>query len=206
VRFSALALVVCVIPANVCHAGPHHCGGWGGGPFPFYGYQGFYSNGFSMYGPPIPTYAPVPGIFNGSDQRLNYPPPYVDFPARPFVIQNPPPLLTPPPAPAAPAPPNDPEEALPPPRRLGMPAQLEVRVPVNARVTFNGDPTRADGSTRSFTTPSLEFGKVFHYELRAAWQENGREMTQTRTVDIQAGRYVVVDFTQPERTVQARKP
>ena len=37
---------------------------WGGA------YNGFYSNGFSEYGPPVPTYAPVPGMFGGSDQRF----------------------------------------------------------------------------------------------------------------------------------------
>src|SRR6266851_85311 len=51
-------------------------------PFPYYpyGYLGYYpsafgsqwSNGNSLYGPPVPTYGSVVGAFGGSDQRLNY--------------------------------------------------------------------------------------------------------------------------------------
>src|SRR6266446_4839680 len=47
-------------------------GGWNGylGIFPG-SYNGFWSNGFSQYGPPVPTYGSVPGVFGGSDQRLS---------------------------------------------------------------------------------------------------------------------------------------
>src|SRR5262245_54015008 len=34
-------------------------------------YNGFYTNGFSAYGPPVPTYGIVPGTFGASDYRLN---------------------------------------------------------------------------------------------------------------------------------------
>src|SRR5262245_55080552 len=50
---------------------------WYGGYYPGYlgvfpgGYNGFWSNGFSMYGPPVPTYGIVPGTFGGADQRLS---------------------------------------------------------------------------------------------------------------------------------------
>src|SRR5262249_31700510 len=47
------------------------------------------------------------------------------------------------------------------------------------RLTFNGEATRRDGATRLFNTPALEFGKVFHYDLQAEWQENGRVVAQT---------------------------
>ena len=65
-------------------------------PFPYYsyGYFGYYpsafgsqwSNGYSLYGPPVPTYGPVAGAFGGSDQRLNYT--RLDDP-RPFVSRGP---------------------------------------------------------------------------------------------------------------------
>src|SRR5436853_568690 len=48
-----------------------------GGYYPGYlgvfpgGYNGFWSNGFSMYGPPVPTYGTVAGTFGGGDQRLS---------------------------------------------------------------------------------------------------------------------------------------
>ncbi|HEY8504644.1 MAG TPA: hypothetical protein VIL46_08680, partial [Gemmataceae bacterium] len=48
-------------------------GGYYFGPHPgvYLGhYDGFYGNGFSMYGPPVPTAGPIPGYFGGSNQRL----------------------------------------------------------------------------------------------------------------------------------------
>jgi uncharacterized protein (TIGR03000 family) len=51
---------------------PNGYGVWGF--VPTY-YQGFYGTGFSAYGPPVPTYGPVPGVFGGSDQLFGrYPP------------------------------------------------------------------------------------------------------------------------------------
>ncbi len=56
-------------------------GGYGYGGFGpryggFYGYPGafgsFWTNGQSLYGPPVATGAPVPGSFGGSDARYNY--------------------------------------------------------------------------------------------------------------------------------------
>src|ERR1700733_14876329 len=40
-------------------------------------YPGFYGNGMSMYGPPVPTYSPVPGTFGGSDYRVNQNAPFI---------------------------------------------------------------------------------------------------------------------------------
>ena len=47
-------------------------GGYYGGYVGIYGgaCPGFWSNGYSLYGPPVPTYGSVPGYFGGSDQRL----------------------------------------------------------------------------------------------------------------------------------------
>lgn len=55
-------------------------GGYGYGGFGpryggFYGYPGafgsFWTNGQSLYGPPVATGAPIPGSFGGSDARYN---------------------------------------------------------------------------------------------------------------------------------------
>lgn len=54
--------------------GPWFGPGVWGYPFFFSGaYGGFWLNGNSLYGPPVPTYGPIPGSFGGSDaQRLYY--------------------------------------------------------------------------------------------------------------------------------------
>jgi uncharacterized protein (TIGR03000 family) len=94
-----------------------------------FGYRGFYSNGYSMYGPPVPTYFTVPGIFNGSDQH-SYDGPAWFVPRQPATPPGPDgPVMVPVrranqssapkdrPAPP-PLPPADREEEAPPPRNL----------------------------------------------------------------------------------------
>src|SRR5436305_10897842 len=49
---------------------PNYAFGGFGGFFPG-AYGSSWSNGFSRYGPPVPTYGIVPGAFGGADQRLN---------------------------------------------------------------------------------------------------------------------------------------
>lgn len=77
-RLSALALLGAACAWNAlptARADSYNSGGpvprkyVGFGLYPGY-FPGFYSNGFSMYGPPVPTYAPVPGVYGGSSQRF----------------------------------------------------------------------------------------------------------------------------------------
>ncbi|MCE9565611.1 MAG: TIGR03000 domain-containing protein [Planctomycetes bacterium] len=63
--------------------GPTVAPGWGypglgggpfvGYPFGFYGYGpragSSWTNGLSLYGPPVPTYGPIPGVFGNNDLR-----------------------------------------------------------------------------------------------------------------------------------------
>jgi hypothetical protein len=91
---------------------------------PYGAYRGFWSNGYSLYGPPVPTYGIVPGTFGGSDQRL-YPLPPMWF-GGPTFLAVPPPIGPPPMPPGiyegAPPPrpfpidPSKPDDVAPPPR------------------------------------------------------------------------------------------
>jgi uncharacterized protein (TIGR03000 family) len=74
-------------------------------------------------------------------------------------------------------------------------AVVEVRIPVGAELWFDGAKTRQQGPTRLFNTPPLTPGAVFTYQVRASWSENGQLVNQTRTVQVEAGRRSVVDFT-----------
>jgi uncharacterized protein (TIGR03000 family) len=85
-----------------------------------------------------------------------------------------------------------------PPLATGGAARLAVRVPPNARLWVDDYQTRQTGPVREFTTPAnLEPGRTYNYTLRAEWEENGRTVTQTRTVEFQAGSQLAVDMTQP---------
>jgi uncharacterized protein (TIGR03000 family) len=47
---------------------------------------------------------------------------------------------------------------------------IEVRLPADARVEFNGNPTKATGAVRRFETPPLAPGKTFTYLLKVTWR------------------------------------
>jgi len=79
-----------------------------------------------------------------------------------------------------------------------MTVHVLVRVPMpDAEIWFAGDKTQQTGVTREFQSPPIESGRTFTYEIRARWKENGREVNQTRSVKVQAGQWLTVDFNNP---------
>lgn len=166
-------------------------------------YYGFYSNGFSAYGPPVPTYAPIPGVFGGADQRFFAPGPssagldprfgrgYNDSMFMPPTGARPYPLMFQ--VQKKPIPPSAPVAIEPTPAAVNV----VVRVPdPDAEVAFDGHITRQTGSSRSFQSEAVSPGQHYVYEVQAKWKENGEEVSRTRTVVVEAGQDVVVDFTQ----------
>jgi uncharacterized protein (TIGR03000 family) len=208
------ALIAGITLADVADA---RAGGYVIGVCPMFGYRGFYSNGYSMYGPPFPTYGTVPGIFNGADQH-SYDGPAWYIPRQPATPPGPDgPVMVPmrraDQTPARPAPPPLPpaerEEEAPPPRQLqaDAPAIIEVRLPeTTAALTINSQPTQQSGAMRVFESPPLTAGQVFLYDVRARWLNNGQPVEDARTLAVEAGKRFVVDFTDPLPPRQARRP
>ncbi len=75
------------------------------------------------------------------------------------------------------------------------PASIEVRVPADAKVWFDGSPTTMTGDSRIFTSPPIEPGKTFHYEVKAQWMKDGKPMEKTLSIQVAAGKRSLVDFT-----------
>jgi uncharacterized protein (TIGR03000 family) len=74
-------------------------------------------------------------------------------------------------------------------------AFVQVRVPANAEIWFEGDKTTKTGPERAFTSPALEPGRSFTYDIRARWTDSSGKVTdETRQVKVQAGRTTTVDF------------
>lgn len=73
-------------------------------------------------------------------------------------------------------------------------ATMNVRVPADAEIWFQGSKTGQQGVSRTFVSPPLEKGRGFTYEIRARWTEGGKEVEQTRQVHVRAGEQVDVDF------------
>jgi uncharacterized protein (TIGR03000 family) len=82
----------------------------------------------------------------------------------------------------------------PPSSELTNAASIVVLVPSNAEVWFDGTKTSQTGSDRLFTTPSLTPGNTYSYEIRATWTANGAPVTQTRQVQVEAGKRSMVNF------------
>jgi uncharacterized protein (TIGR03000 family) len=77
-------------------------------------------------------------------------------------------------------------------------AHVRVQVPANAVVWFNGTRTELTGSSREFNSPNLTPGKEYTYTVRASWDQNGRQVSQTQNIDVSAGSEI--DLTFPRST------
>lgn len=109
-----------------------------------------------------------------------------------------PPAATPPAAanppktsPSQPAP-----EKLPPPTPNA--ARLQIIVPANAEVVFDGGPTTQRGTIREFVSPPLSPDKHFRYTIRVRYTgADGQTVDDIRAVRVRANEEFRIDFTQP---------
>ena len=182
--------------------------GWYPGVFPGQMY-GNYSNGLSMYGPPVPTYRPIPGVFGGGDSRFFPPPPaympgfynYAWLPihqTKPILpngyVQKDPVVLTPAPLPASIAqgdgsPPN-----------LGVltdsaPFELEIHVPkADAQVFINGQNSPGAGAVRTFKSSPVDAVASHTMEVKAVWSTAEGKVSHTKRVTSHPGERTKVVF------------
>jgi uncharacterized protein (TIGR03000 family) len=89
------------------------------------------------------------------------------------------------------------ESSLAPGATADSPANLTVTVPADAELWFDGTKTVSTGPVRLFHSPPLEPGRRYTYDIRARWQEDGRDVTQTQTVPVTAGADHNVSFPLP---------
>ena len=76
-------------------------------------------------------------------------------------------------------------------------ASIEIRVPADAALWFDGYKSNQVGPVRKFSTPPLKRGQNYAYDIRARWTVNGAPVEQTRTVVVQPGERVRVEFPAP---------
>lgn len=80
------------------------------------------------------------------------------------------------------------------PDAAAAPAHVTVRLPENARL-FVDDVPAPRTARGGFDTPRLDPGKTYYYTLRAETTRDGKTRSESRRVELQAGRQVEVDFT-----------
>ncbi len=73
-------------------------------------------------------------------------------------------------------------------------AMINVKLPSEARLYVDGVLCPLTTSERNFDTPALERGKTFHYTLKAEMIRDGRTVSETQRVAVEAGKLVAVEF------------
>jgi uncharacterized protein (TIGR03000 family) len=82
-------------------------------------------------------------------------------------------------------------------QETSAPATVVAEVPADARLWFDGHPTTQTGTERTFTTPPLEPGRDYHYDVRARWTQDGKTVEQSQRVRVFSGARMAVSFPKP---------
>lgn len=94
------------------------------------------------------------------------------------------------PAPYRPAPPR----TAPAPEENGTQARVNIQVPADAKLFVDGMETKATSENRVFTTPPLERGRSYYYELRVEVVRDGRTLSETRQLVVRPGETATASF------------
>jgi uncharacterized protein (TIGR03000 family) len=82
------------------------------------------------------------------------------------------------------------------------PAHLTVQLPESARLFVDDIACPQTSRKRSFDTPKLEPGKTYYYTLRAELVRDGQTVSESRRVDVKAGKEINVSFGDMTSVVQ----
>jgi uncharacterized protein (TIGR03000 family) len=77
-----------------------------------------------------------------------------------------------------------------------QPAQVTIHVPADAKLFIDDVVCPLTSDTRSFTTPKLQPGQRYFYDLKAEVVRSGETVSQTQRVVLEAGKDVSVTFPQ----------
>lgn len=75
------------------------------------------------------------------------------------------------------------------------PGKVTIELPADAKLLFNGAVATGTGTKRTFSTPALEAGQDYGYELTAEVISDGRVQTVTERVIVRAGETAKVTLT-----------
>jgi uncharacterized protein (TIGR03000 family) len=177
---------------------PYYGLGYGYGGYGLLGLLGYALGGYGYpYGYGYGSYAPYYGGYYGYDGYGSYAPYYngngygYDYPdtstgvVNNYNYANPALSSTPAQAPV--------DNAI----------HLQLMVPENAQVLFNGAPTTQTGTVREFVSPPLTPGQSYTYHVTVRYTgADGRPVEETRDVVARPNDWFTVDFTQPAPTAQ----
>jgi uncharacterized protein (TIGR03000 family) len=82
-----------------------------------------------------------------------------------------------------------------------LPATIELTVPADAQVWFDGQATTQTGTVRRFVTPPLNAEGDYSYEVKIRWNKDGQPAEETKTISVTAGGLRQLNLLRPTRTV-----
>jgi len=85
------------------------------------------------------------------------------------------------------------------------PATLIVSVPADARLSIDGEATTSMTTQRVFVSPALNFGREYHYTLQAEFVKDGKKVTLSKEVAVQAGEETRVSFSAADSAEMASR-
>jgi uncharacterized protein (TIGR03000 family) len=85
-------------------------------------------------------------------------------------------------------------------------ANIQLKVPANAEVWFQGEKMALTGPLRVFQSPPLPPGSKFVYDIRARWKEDGKDVVQAQSIIVFAGADLSVQFPIPEPPPEQTQP
>jgi uncharacterized protein (TIGR03000 family) len=78
-------------------------------------------------------------------------------------------------------------------------ARLIVEVPVNAKLYIDEQLMKSTATTRSFSTPTLEVGQSYYYDVRVEVVRDGKTYEGSKRVVVRAGEQTRASFNETER-------
>ena len=79
-----------------------------------------------------------------------------------------------------------------------------MTLPASAALTIDGNATTSTSSVRRFRSPDLEPGKTYSYTFAATYRLEGKPVTVSKKVQVQAGQLTSVDLNQTASGVASR--
>jgi uncharacterized protein (TIGR03000 family) len=79
--------------------------------------------------------------------------------------------------------------------------EIQLKVPAQAKIWFDGSPTDDAGISRRYVSPPLKPGVPYHYAIRVEWRQGDRVIKRNRDISFGAGDRLNLDFTTPELTM-----
>lgn len=87
-----------------------------------------------------------------------------------------------------------------------VPARIDVSLPRRAELWLNGTRSYEEGSLRQLVTPNLESGRIYNFDVIAAWEENGRRVMQRQRVMVRPGDHLTIAMTAPNPVTPSPQP